>query len=114
MQYTCSLKKNHEFRRLFARGKSRVSRPLVLYASRNSLGRNRLGISTGVKLGCAVKRNRVRRRIREAYRLNEATFKQGFDLVVVARTRAVYSDFSEICGALLSLADSLGLRKPAV
>lgn len=114
MQYTCSLKKNRDFRRMFSRGKSRVSRPLVLYVSRNSLGYSRLGISAGVKLGGAVKRNRVRRRIREAYRINEASFKPGYDIIVVARTRAMFSDFSEICDSLLSLADALGIRKNAL
>jgi len=113
MQHTCSLKKNRDFRRLFSRGKSKVSRPLVLYVLRNPSGCSRLGVSVGVKLGNAVKRNKVRRRIREAYRINEASFRPGYDIVVVARTRAMFSDFAEISAALLSLADALGIRKDA-
>lgn len=110
MFFTCSLKKNRDFKRLFSRGKSRVSRPIVLYVSRNRLQKNRLGISVGVKLGGAVKRNRIRRRIKEAYRINEKCFKQGYDIVVVARSRALYADFSEITDALLEGAAALGLR----
>ena len=110
MRYTVSLKKNRDFRRLFARGKNRVARPLVLYCFRNRLGSNRLGVSVSTKIGGAVKRNRVRRRIREAYRLNESFFSKGYDIVVVARTRALHSDFSELCAALTDCAEALGLK----
>lgn len=109
MRYTCTLKNNRDFRRMFAKGKSRAGRPIVVYALRNNLGINRLGISAGVKLGGAVVRNRVRRRIREAYRLNELSFKKGYDLIIVARGRAVEADFAELNSALLSLAAGLGL-----
>lgn len=44
-----------------------------------------LGLTVSKKIGNAVTRNRIRRRMREAYRLNEAGFKSGFDIVIVAR-----------------------------
>ena len=87
MQHTVSLKQNHEFRRLYNRGKSAVSPYFAIYCRKTGRDYSRLGITTGVKLGNAVKRNFVRRRIRALYRTNEAGLQPGYDIVVVARTR---------------------------
>ena len=57
---------------------------------------SRLGITTGVKLGNAVKRNRARRRIRALYRTNEANILPGYDIVVVARTRVIFGNYAEL------------------
>ena len=95
MEYTVPLKLNHVFRRLYAKGESAVGRFVVVYAKRNGTDCNRLGITTGVKLGHAVDRNRARRRIRETYRLNENRLKRGWDVVIVARTAAIDGDFAE-------------------
>lgn len=111
MKYTVALKKNHEFRRLYSKGKSAVTPCLAMYCRKNRLGFNRLGLTTGVKLGNAVYRNRVRRRIREAYRIHEEEFLPGYDLVVVARVRAVHTTYREIERSLLLLANRLGLRR---
>ena len=86
MKYSSALKLNHIFRRLYATG-GYANGLLVLYARPNRLGMNRVGITTGKKLGHAVVRNRARRRLREVYRLNEHRFKPGYDIVVVARSR---------------------------
>lgn len=112
MKQTVSLKLNHEFRRLYARGASAVSPWLVLYCRKNRLGYNRLGLTVGTKVGHAVVRNRVRRRIRESYRVNEDRFHQGYDLVVVARTRAAYARYAQLERALLQLAGKLNLLQP--
>ena len=111
MDFTESLKLNHIFRKLYARGESAVGRFVVLYAKRNGLKVNRLGITTGVKLGHAVDRNRARRRIREAYRLNESRLKVGYDLVIVARTAAIDGDFKEMQKDFLRLCGKLRLLK---
>ena len=111
MEHTVSLKLNHVFRRLYGRGKSAVNPCLAVYCRKNNLGYSRLGITTGVKLGNAVKRNFVRRRIRELYRTNEEKFLPGFDIVVVARVRAAHSRYRELERSLLSLADKLGLLR---
>ncbi len=109
MRYTVSLKQNHLFRRLYARGRSCACREIVVYCRRNGLAVNRIGYTVSAKLGNAVTRNRVRRRLREAYRLNETRFLPGWDIVVVARSRAVGASFQALADALLSLADSLRL-----
>lgn len=87
MKYSVSLKSNRDFRRLYSRGKQAVAPTMVLYTRKNRLKENRLGITTGKKLGNAVTRNRIRRRLREIYRLHEEEFLPGRDLVVVARVR---------------------------
>ena len=109
MQYTIPLKLNHIFRRLYAKGESAVGRFVVVYAKRNGTNQNRLGITTGVKLGRAVDRNRARRRIRETYRLNESRLKQGYDLVIVARTAAIEGEFSEMQQSFLHQCKKLRL-----
>ena len=112
MKYTVSLKENRVFRRLYARGKSAVGPAMVLYCRKNGGKENRLGFTVGTKLGCAVVRNRVRRRLREIYRLNEDKLRPGYDIVVVARVRAVHSRYDQLERQFLALADKLGLRAP--
>lgn len=111
MKDTVSLKLNHEFRRLYSKGKSTVSPCLAVYCRKNKLGYNRLGLTVGTKVGKAVIRNRTRRRIREAYRLHEDQFFKGYDIVVVARVRAAFSPYGEISRHLLRTMDKLGLMK---
>ena len=109
MEHTVSLKLNHVFRRLYGRGKSAVNPCLALYCRRNNLGYSRLGLTVGVKLGKAVVRNRVRRRLREVYRTNEDKIRPGYDIVVVARVRACHSRYAELQRQFLRTADKLGL-----
>ena len=78
MKHTVALKQNHEFRRLYSKGRSAVSPYFVLYCRPNRRSYSRLGITPGVKLGNAVKRNRARRRIRELYRGEEQALLPGY------------------------------------
>ena len=94
MKHTVSLKENRIFRRLYAKGKSAVAPTMVLYCRKNGRRESRLGLTTGTKLGHAVVRNRVRRRLREIYRLQEDKLLPGYDIVVVARVRAVHSKYA--------------------
>ena len=109
MQFSVSLKNNYEFRRLYAKGRSAVSPTLVIYVRRSKRPVNRVGFTVTVKLGKAVVRNRVRRRLREIYRLHETEFLPGRDLVVVARSRAVGAPYAKLEHSFLSLAEKLGL-----
>ena len=110
MRFSSSLKLNHIFRRLyhtngFANGY------MVLYARKNRTDTNRVGITVSKKLGKAHVRNRVRRRLREVYRLNEERFAPGWDIVVVARSRAVQAPFDSLVQGYLSLAQKAGILK---
>lgn len=112
MKHTVSLKQNHEFRRLYNKGKSAVSPYFAVYCRQTRRPYSRLGITTGVKLGKAVKRNFVRRRIRELYRTNEDKLLPGFDIVVVARTRAIYGRYADLERSFLQLMKKLGILPP--
>ena len=111
MKFSSALKLNHIFRRLYST-QGYANSCLVLYARRNHLHSNRVGITVSKKLGGAVVRNRVRRRIREVYRLHESRFSAGWDIVVVARTRAISIPFGKLTESYLSLAQKAGLLLP--
>lgn len=108
MIFSSSLKLNHVFRRLY-RTSGYADGYLVLYARKNRTGGNRVGFTVSKKLGHAVVRNRTRRRLREVYRLNESRFAPGWDIVVVARSRAVEAPFPALTGSFLSLAGRAGI-----
>jgi len=108
MKFSSSLKLNHIFQRLY-RTSGQANGYLVLYARRNRTSANRVGITVSKKLGKANVRNRVRRRLREVYRLNEELFTPGWDIVVVARSKAVRASFSQLTSAYLSLAKKTGI-----
>ena len=67
---TQGLKKDSDFRKVYKHGKSFASRYLVMYILNNKSENSRIGISVSKKVGKAIIRNKVRRRIKEAYRLN--------------------------------------------
>ena len=112
MKHTVSLKQNHEFRRLYSKGKSAVSPYFVLYCRKTGRPENRLGITTSVKLGNAVKRNRARRRIRALYRTHEQKLLTGYDIVIVARARVIYGRYAELERSFNQLVKKLGLVLP--
>ena len=111
MEFTSTIKQNYEFRRLYSKGKSCANAYLVVYCRKNRSGRSRIGYTVSNKVGHAVVRNRIRRRLREIYRLNEQRFQPGWDIVVVARTRAVEAPFEKLTASYLTLAKKAGLLK---
>ena len=111
MKFSSSLKLNHIFRRLYSTS-GQANSIMVLYARKNRTRTNRVGITVSKKLGHAVVRNRVRRRLREVYRLNEAKFQPGWDIVVVARSRCISASFQDIVSAYLTLAAKAGILRP--
>jgi ribonuclease P protein component len=88
MKFTESLQKNAAFRHLYACGQRSASHYLVLYFKSNDKASNRLGISVSKKVGNAIIRNRIKRRIKESYRLAEPAVLPGYDFIVVARAAA--------------------------
>ena len=139
MIFSESLKNNKDFQNVYHKGTSQANRYLVMYVLRkkgpdfkgpaftsalmaqqsepcrgkNEYMKNRLGIQVSKKVGNSVVRHRITRLIREAYRLNEMKFKEGMDIVVIARTSTKAISFQKgisyknIEGALLHLAKKL-------
>lgn len=110
MKKTVTIKQNHEFRRLYSRGQSAVTPSMVVYCRKSRFANNRLGVTVSVKLGCAVKRNRARRRLREVFRLAQGELRQGYDIVIVARSRAVTVPYPRLKADFDRACDKLGLR----
>jgi ribonuclease P protein component len=113
MKFTEALKKNSAFKLVYAHGISVSNRLLVLYKRKNDSETNYLGITVSKKVGGAVTRNRVKRLVKESYRLTEERVAVGYDLVVVARVAAGTKDisFDSIDLSLKDLLTKQGLIK---
>lgn len=99
-----SLKENHLFQKVYKKGKSFVSPTLVLYVMRNYDRKNKLvGITVRKNRGNAVTRNKIRRKIRESYRILNPFVKDGFIIVIVARTACESAHFTVIQDELYAL-----------
>ncbi len=103
MKFSDSLKKNSDFQKLYQEGKSYANRYFIMYVKENGTGCNRLGISASKKVGNSVVRHRIKRLVKEAYRLHEDTFQRGIDLVVIARVSAKDISYKRTESALLHL-----------
>lgn len=103
MKSSESLKKNHQFQFVYKYGRSYANKYLVMYVKENGADRNRIGISVSKKVGNSVVRHRITRLVRESYRLHEAVFNSGLDIVIVARQNAASVGYEEIESALLHL-----------
>ena len=100
------------FRRLRREGKSYSHRMLLLCVLHNNLNYSRCGITVSRRIGGAVVRNRVRRRIAEAVRLVWDSIEPGWDMVWVARTPIVRAGFVEVQAGTIQLLQRAGLRTP--
>lgn len=109
MDFSTTLKKNYEFRRLYSKGRSAATGNIVLYCRKYRRPDNRIGLTVGTKVGNAVVRNRIRRRLRAIYRLNECKLAHGFDIIIVARVRSANASYTELESDFLSLCEKLGV-----
>ena len=110
MLFTEGLRKNADFRTVYQYGKSASNYALVMYVCSREDDRNRIGFSVSKKVGNSVVRHRLKRLMKESYRLNETKFARGLDIVVIARPGAREITFPETERALLRLAQRLEVR----
>jgi len=101
-----------EFGRVFAAKRVFIDEELILHTAANGGQPTRLGLAIGRKVGNAVRRNRIKRLIREAFRLNQHRFPDGLDLVVVVRKGAQLT-FETISASLCGLVARAGARLPS-
>lgn len=94
------LSRPQDFRALQGDGTVRSHPLLVVRFRRTGLETTRFGLSTGRKLGGAVVRNRVRRRLRQILRAMAPSFQPGWDVLIIARPAVVAASHDEIAEAL--------------
>ncbi len=87
MKKTVSLRKNKDFLKMYRSGNFYVGKIMVIYVKKNNSDYNKLGITTVRNYGKSVERNRMRRLIKESYRLNEDRISLGWDIVFSVRKR---------------------------
>ncbi len=97
-----------DFTALQRAGRSRAHPLLVLRWRRNELERTRFGLATGRKVGNAVIRNRIRRRLRVALRATDRRPTGGWDILVIARPASATAGYLELRTALDGLLERMG------
>ena len=99
-----SIRTDREFRYLYKKGESTANRAYVCYYKKNSRRRNRCGIVTAKKIGNAVRRNRSRRVIKQAFRIFDhelcAVTEKRFDLIFIARHSTAEMKSTDILGIM--------------
>lgn len=109
---TDGIKKDADFRKVYKRGKSVANRHLVMYTLPNKTQKSRIGISISKKVGNAVTRNRLRRLVKEAFRLNiDPNIKPGYDIVIIGRIRSSEANYSEMEKSLKHISKKADILK---
>lgn len=103
MEKKYRLRKNMEFKKVYSVGKNYWNRNLVLYVRKNNLGETRVGYTITKKHGNAVVRNKIRRRMKEAFRLNFYNVKQGYDLVFIPKKNTGNITYNELEGSMIHI-----------
>jgi ribonuclease P protein component len=108
----CSrLLKSRDYKRVYQHGKKKVGQYLQIFYFPNGLDSTRFGISVGSRVGNAVKRNRLKRWIREAIRRNKETNRAGFDIVVHPRLAIAINNSGSLQNEVQKLLSSLNSAK---
>ena len=103
------LSRTQDFEALQRQGTIRSHPLLTARFLRTGLDTTRFGLSTGRRLGGAVVRNRVRRRLREALRVMAPSFQPGWDVLIIARPALVDADHEALVGTLRGLLQRAGV-----
>jgi len=99
----CRLLRRAEYDAVYREGRRRSSREFTVFLRPNGLERSRFGWSVKKALGSAVRRNRIRRRLREIVRLHREEILTGWDVVIHPRSTAATAEFAAVAAELLKL-----------
>jgi ribonuclease P protein component len=103
------LRKDKEFKRVYRWGKKYLNNYFVLYQISNGLKTNRFGFTVSKKVGKAVERNYLKRRLREICHRQNSQLVTGFDLVIIPRKPAKRADFPKLNEKLRQLFERANL-----
>jgi len=101
-----------EYDAVYREGRRRSSREFTLFLRPNGLDSSRFGWSIKKALGNAVRRNRIRRRLREILRLHRQEIAPGWDIVIHPRSSAATTQFSALQAELLKLMPASATAPP--
>jgi len=101
------LRDTKDFQRVYDAQEAIHGPSLVVFYRHNGLDFSRMGVSVGRKHGGAVRRNRLKRVLREAWRLMQAELPKGLDYVLVPRRGVKVFRTPELCAALEQMARKL-------
>ncbi len=90
------IKKKSDFKRVYENGERFFHSYFVIFYLKNGLGYSRLGLTVSRKIGRAVVRNRIKRRLREIFRLNRYRINGGFDLVFNVKRSILNASYVDI------------------
>jgi len=113
MQRPLRLRRKEDFARLRTSGQVWRHPFVIMSAAPNALPHNRYGFIIGKRLGNAVRRNRIRRLLREAVRQAHPVLAQGYDVVFIAREAIAGQDLAAIRAAVVSCLQRAGLHPKA-
>ena len=97
------LRSNMEFQKVYKNGKNYWNRNLILFVKKNGLAYTRVGYSITKKIGNSVVRNKIRRQLKEVYRLNFYRIEEGYDLIFIPKKNIVDISFKEIESAMIHI-----------
>ncbi len=109
------LKNKFAFHRVYSKGRSYANQSLIIHVLKNNDIKGRIGFAVGKKVGNAVVRNRIKRLLRETYRLNRLEIQPNVSMILIARKSLknaklndVIRDFKDICRKAKILIGSQG------
>lgn len=110
MYNTYSLKNSRDFKIVYDNGIHKTENYFVMYVLDNNSSYNRIGISVSKKVGNSVVRHRIKRLVKECYRIRERDFRTGIDIVIIARHSASNITYDKVSRSLEYLGKKLGIH----
>ena len=105
------LKKANEFKRVFSQGNRRYGRYVILYLLSGDQENNRVGFIVKKSIGKAVQRNKIKRRLREIWRLKGKEIITGSDIIILAKKEILEASFAEIEQEVVRLLEGNNLNR---
>ncbi|MCL1912558.1 MAG: ribonuclease P protein component [Eubacteriaceae bacterium] len=106
-----TIKKNREFRAVYKHSQSIADQNLVLYKMGNNTSSSRFGITVSSKVGNAVKRNKIKRRLKEILSSKFNQIAVGYDIIFVVRVKAAQASFQSLEKSVDKLLDKASLHR---